>query len=65
VGFVLDIIDKIKSSNLKMLKIWKHSATAMQGRDNTITEALRMDSKLQENLRRGGTRDGWLEIKFN
>jgi hypothetical protein len=65
VDFILDIINRIKSSNPKMLEIWKHSGAAKTGgRDETIADALSIGKSVEETLAEAGSRVDWIQISL-
>jgi hypothetical protein len=64
VCFILDIINKIKRSNPKMLEIWKHSVAAKAGRDKTIADALSIGEFVEEMLAEAGSPVDWIQLSL-
>lgn len=60
IGLPLDLMDKMNEAKPKMLRIWKDSPFARQGRDTLIATSMEREKNLRNALSNGLTRDDFV-----
>lgn len=63
IKILLELIEQVKSANPKMMRIWKDSALAKEGRDNLINMTLNHEKELLDALANGATGDSCISAE--